>query len=227
MLPYTLASLSGSFKRRRHSDRRSSLAAHRTLAILTVCCQNRRPVCLSYLSPILRKDDEVRLGCAGMRLECRSGRPPLLRSCETLFSLPTLKTFSSKLVPPPQLILIISFTVDLIVLVSLNAPFLLKLETDRVYFFAIYRWNYFISGLNSIDNRTLWNVVLLIKLLLGLLQFTTLPLMIIGNRTGRSSYLKPYKAFGLINLTFALGVSLYFLFGYTDVSNRLTFPVPI
>lgn len=127
-----------------------------------------------------------------------------------------------------QLLLLLTAALDVLALVSLNAPFLFKFELspptpdsdgDR-WRMAMAAWNFLVSGLHSIDHRLLWNLLLLGKLALRLTLLVTLPLMLIGNRAGRASYLKPYKYTQVLTLLYALGLALYFLFAYTDVSCK-------
>lgn len=126
-----------------------------------------------------------------------------------------------------QLLLVITTALDIISLVSINAPILFRFEglpeltsnstTAELNRFQL-MWNDVIDGLHSIDTAFLWNILLLIKLGMRLCLFITLPLMIIGNRAGRSSYLEPFKYFQLLVFLFSISISLYFFFSYTTVS---------
>ena len=81
-------------------------------------------------------------------------------------------------------------------------------------------WNLFLDGLYHNSNKLVLNIFVFIKLGFRVLSLITLPLLIIGNQTSRSTYIKPFKVIILLQFLFSLGITIYYAIVSTDVSSN-------
>lgn len=79
-------------------------------------------------------------------------------------------------------------------------------------------WNEFLYGLYLHDNKLVMNIFVIIKLVFRLLSLITLPLLMIGNSTNRSKYIKPFKIILLFQFLFSLGITIYYAIVSTQVN---------
>lgn len=85
-------------------------------------------------------------------------------------------------------------------------------------------WNEFLDGLysksNSSNSKLVLNVFVFIKLGFRILSLITLPLLIIGNQTSRTTYIKPFKMILLLQFLSSIAITIYYAIISTEVRTK-------
>ena len=90
-------------------------------------------------------------------------------------------------------------------------------------------WNEFLNGLFLNDrkhtntNKVILNIFVAMKLGFRILSLITLPLLLIGNHTNRSTYIKPFKMLLFIQFMFSIGITIYYAIVSTEVGVNFFF----